>query len=69
MKIFELYFLLSSKKNARASNPNPPPPIKLSSMTDTYYKNTEWLPSVKSEDKQIKKILFKKSKKKTIYQI
>ena len=33
-------------------------------MTDTYYKNTEWLPSVKSEDKQIKKILLKKVKEK-----
>lgn len=33
-------------------------------MTDTYYKNTEWLPSIKSEDKQIKKILLKKVKEK-----
>ena len=33
-------------------------------MTDTYYKNTEWLPSIKSEDKQIKKILLKKIKEK-----
>ncbi len=33
-------------------------------MTDTYYKNIEWLPSIKSEDKQIKKILLKKIKEK-----
>ena len=33
-------------------------------MTDTYYKNTEWLPSIKSEDKHIKKIISKKNKQK-----